>query len=239
MKKKDKRKARRMRGTPVTGRAQDEKLALWQHRLADSDRYWEQERVKMDRREALYSGDDELKPLVPGDTKADGTKKRTSHVRNIVFENIESQISSEIPQPKVTARHKKDEKLAERIEHFLRNELDRQPFETMNDLAERTTPMHGGVGWQVEWDNTKRTHTTVGEADVSVIHPKQFAPQPGVYTGIEQMDWFIVKVPTTKEAVHRRYGVTVENEAESEPDIRSTGQEHHSDDAVTMYEIVE
>lgn len=211
------------------------RLDLWQRRLADSDNYWAPEREKMDHREALYNGASELRPLVPGDTAPDGKRKKTSHVRNIIFENIESQISSSIPQPKVTARRKKDEKLADLIEHFLRNELDRQPFETMNDMAERTVPVQGGVGFLVEWDNTKRTHTTVGEADVSTVHPKQFAPQPGIYTGIADMDWFIVKVPTTKEAVRRRYGVAVYSEEESEPEIRSTGSEHRADDTVTLY----
>lgn len=211
------------------------KLDLWQRRLGDSDRYWESEREKMDHREALYNGSHDLKPLVPSDRKPGGGVKRTSHVRNIIFENIESQISSSIPQPKVTARNQKDEKLAAVIEHFLRNELDRQPFEMMNDMAERTVPLQGGVGFLVEWDNTRRTHATIGEADVSTVHPKQFAPQPGIYTGIEDMDWFIVKVPTTKEAVRRRYGKAVYNEAESEPQIRSSGAEDTAEDAVTMY----
>lgn len=211
------------------------KLDLWQQRLTDSDNYWRPETVKMDHREALYNGASELRPLVPGDKSADGTPKQTSHVRNIIFENIESQISSSIPQPKVTARRKQDERLADLIEHFLRNELDRQPFETMNDMNERTVPIQGGVGFLVEWDNTKRTHTTVGEADVSTVHPKQFAPQPGIYTGIADMDWFIVKVPTTKETIRRKYGVPVYNEQEAEPEIRSTGGEHIAEDAVTMY----
>lgn len=236
-----KRKKARNRGNAGGGqdsqplRKGNSKLDTWQQRLADSDTYWEPERAKMDHREKLYNGDRTLRPLVPGDTAADGSLKKTSHVRNIVFENIESQVSTTIFQPKVTARRKKDEHLADVIEHFLRNELDRQPFEIMNDMAERTAPMHGGVGWQVEWDNTKRTHTTVGEADVSTIHPKQFAPQPGVYTGIDDMDWFIVKVPTTKEAVRRKYGVAVYNESESEPNIRTTGESRIADDAVTMY----
>lgn len=211
------------------------KLDLWQQRLKASDDYWNPEREKMDHREALYNGDNTIKPLVPGDTDDCGLPKRTSHVRNIIFENIESQISASIPQPKVTARREKDEKLADLIEHFLRNELDRQPFEIMNDMAERTVPVQGGVGFLVEWDNTKRTHTTVGEADVSTVHPKQFGPQPGIYTGIGDMDWFIVKVPTTKEAVRRAYGVAVYSEQESEPQIRSTGGEDTAEDAVTMY----
>ncbi len=211
------------------------KLDLWQERLAESDRYWDDERAKMDRREQLLKGDRLLTPLVPGDTNKDGTRKRSSHIRNIAFELIETQVTASIPQPKVTPRRREDEALANIIEHFLRNELDRQNFEEMNDMAERTVPTQGGVGWQVEWDNTKRTHLTIGEADVSTVHPKQFAPQPGIYTGIEDMDWFIIKVPTTKEAVRRKYGVPVYNESESEPDVRSDGAEDYAEDAVTMY----
>lgn len=209
------------------------KLSEWQKRLKDSDNDWNPQLERMDAREALFNGTDVLKPMVKADETAG--KKKTAHVRNIVFENIESQISASIPQPKVTPRREKDERLASLIEHFIRNELDRLPFETMNDMAERTVPLQGGVGYLVEWDNTKRTHNTVGETEVSVIHPKQFAPQPGVYTGIQDMDWFIVKVPTTKEAVRRQYGVAVYDEAESEPDIRSSGAEHTTEDAVTMY----
>lgn len=238
MSKSARRRRRRQRAAAGTGNPRLQaptKLELWQRRLADSDNYWNPERTKMDRREALYNGENTLRPLVPGDTKADGSPKKTNHVRNIIFENIESQISSSIPQPKVTARRKKHERLAELIEHFLRNELDRLPFETMNDQNERTVPMQGGTGFWVDWDNTKRTHTTIGATDVNTIHPKQYAPQPGIYTGIEDMDWFIVKVPTTKEAVRRRFGVPVYNEAEAEPDIRGTGEEHTADDAVTMY----
>lgn len=236
MSKNSRRKRRREQEKAVNPKLRMQtKLELWQKRLADSDAYWDAERQKMDHREALYNGDDELKPLVPGDTKPNGLPKKTSHVRNIIFENIESQISASTPKPKVTPRRKKDEHLADLIEHFLRNELDRQPFETMNDMAERTVPVQGGVGFMVEWDNTKRTHMTIGEADVSTVHPKQFGPQPGIYTGIEDMDWFIVKVPTTKEEIRRKYGVAVYDESESEPDVRGTGNEDTAEDTVTMY----
>lgn len=208
-------------------------LRLWKDRLAASDEAYQPEVARMDKREAIYNGDKELQPLVDGDCN-DGKVKKTSHVRNIIFENIESQISSQIPQPKVTPRRKEDEYLAQIIEHFLRNELDRLPFETMNDMAERTVPIQGGVGYLVEWDNTKRTHMTVGETVVSVIHPKQFAPQPGVYTSIADMDWFILKIPTTKEAIWRKYHKSVYQEGEAEPELRSAKPDH-SDDAVTQY----
>ena len=211
------------------------KLNIWKTRLTQSDQYYSPQVEKMDHREELYRGRRELEPLVPGDTGKDGAKQKTSHVRNIIFENIESQVSVSIPQPKVTPRRKQDEDLAALIEHLIRNERDRLPFERINDMAERTVPIQGGVGYLTEWDNSKRTHTTVGEVAVSMIHPKQFAPQPGVYTSIADMDWFIVKIPTTKEAVRRRYGKSVYDEGESEPELRSTGAEDHSEDAVTQY----
>lgn len=212
-----------------------EKLARWQQRLQQSDNEWKSEVADMDLREKRYNGDRTLSPLVEGDTRRNGQPKKTSHVRNIIFENIESQVSSTIPQPKVTPRRKKDERLANIIEHFLRNELDRLPFETINDMAERTVPIQGGTGFLVEWDNTKRTHSTVGEIAVTLLHPKQFGPQPGVYTGIRDMDWFITKMPTTKEAVRRKYGVDLADEGESEPDIRSADGESQTDDSLTLY----
>lgn len=213
----------------------NEKLETWQKRLADSSSASAPEVERMDERERLYNGDRTLQPLVPGDTKRNGKSKKTSHVRNIIFENIEAQVSSAIPQPKVTPRRRQDEPLADIIEHFLRNELDRLPFEAMNDMAERTVPIQGGVGFLVEWDNSRRTHNTVGEVTVSLVHPKQFGPQPGIYTGIEDMDYFIIKVPTTKDAIKRKYNIDVQQETESEPDVRSTDAEDVTEDALTQY----
>ena len=86
------------------------KLDVWQKRLADSDVAWKAQMTKMDRREHLYSGDRELRALTKGD---EGQK--APHIRNIVFENIESQVSSAIPSPKVTPRRKEDEALAAKI----------------------------------------------------------------------------------------------------------------------------
>ena len=214
-----------------THRESPEKLKLWQQRLADSDAAWAPEVVKMDNREKIYKGDRSMRLLTQGDKPKD----QAPHVRNIVFENIESMVSSAIPQPKVTAKHPEDEGLAEIVENFIRNELDRLPSEVNNDMAERTVPMQGGVLFHGEWDDTVRSHTTAGVFCSSVVHPKQLAPQPGVYTGIDDMDWFILKVPTTKTVIQRKYDVCVRSEAESEPGIRSTGNEDHSDEALTQY----
>ena len=80
------------------------KLKLWQERLGKAKADYSAEESKMDERERLYNGKRELTPLVQGDTKKDGSHKETSHVRNIVFENIESMISANIPTPKVAAQ---------------------------------------------------------------------------------------------------------------------------------------
>ena len=208
----------------------ENKLELWKSRLKVNDTAYEAEAGKMDDRETLYKGSDTILPLTNR-----ARKRATPHVRNICAELIESQVDSNIPQPKVTPLRAEDEWRAKLIEDMLRNELDRLPFETMNDMMERTVPIQGGAAFLVEWDNSKRTHTTVGELSVSTLHPKQIVPQDGVYTGIEDMDYIILKIPQTKEYIRRRYGVEVKDEGEQEPDVKSSGDSSPADDLVTQY----
>ena len=205
------------------------KLRLWQDRLKTNEAAYD-ETSRMDEREALYAGTNEMRPIVQGERKT-----KAVHVRNICAEIIEAQTDSNIPQPKVTARRKQDEMKAKLIEDMLRNELDRMPFEQLNDIMERTVPIQGGAAFLVEWDNTQRTHFTIGELAVSTLHPKQIIPQDGVYTGIEDMDYIILKIPQTKEYIRRRYDVDVSDESEEEPDIKGTGGDTTANDLVTQY----
>ena len=207
-----------------------EKLQSWQERLSRNQNAWETEVAKMDGRELIYKGSAELLPVVEGDTK-----ETTPHRRNIAAEVIESQINSSIPQPKVTARRKEDENLAKLIEDMIRNELDRLPTEEINDIQERTVPIQGGGLYHIEWDNSKHTHTSIGEVSISVRHPKQFVPQDGVFSAIEDMDFVILKIPTTKEYIKRRYGVDVRDENEAEPEIKSAVDTDPANDLVTQY----
>ena len=215
----------------------DEKtrLEIWQKRRSRADSEYSEENKRMEAREQLYKGKRELKPVTKGDKGRKGEPLSTPHVNNLVFENIESMVSTSIPTPKVTAKRKKDEPLAAIIEHWLRNELDRLPFEMMNDMAERTVPIQGGCGWLVEWDNSRGTHTHMGELKVTMLHPKTFCPQPGVFTGIQDMDWFIVKVPTTKGSIRREYGVDVFDLGEEQPELRSSGGTASQEEMVTKY----
>ena len=212
-----------------------EKLRLWQERLMKNAAAYSGEEAEMDRREALYRGGREIRPVTDSDYESPNELFQAAHVRNIVAESIESILDNNVPQPKVAARRKKDERLAALIENLIRNELDRMPFEEINDIMERTVPIQGGGFYLVEWDNTKRTHTTVGEVTVSPIHPKQVIPQDGVYTGIEDMDYIILKVPQTKEYIKRRYFVDVSEESEAEPEVKAADIAAAADDMVTQY----
>lgn len=207
------------------------KLNKWQDRLAAQETAYGDRIDEMQGREELYAGSDELTVLISTDTKTTAV-----HVRNIVAECIEAQVDANIPQPKVTAVRAEDEKLADVIECMLRNELDRMPFEVMNDMMARTVPIQGGGYWLLEWDNTKRTHSTAGEICASTIHPKQLIPQDGVTDRLEDMDYFFLKVPQTKEFINKKYGVKVDAETESEPEIRNSEDDTAvSDDMVTQY----
>ena len=205
-------------------------LALWQARLQRNESAYSHRLAAMDERERIYKGSRKIDKRVIGDYTDEA-----AHVRNLTAEIIEAQVNSSIPQPKVTAMRQEDEYKAKLIEDMLRNELNRLPMEQLNDQQERTVPIQGGGMFLVEWDNTQRSHTTVGELVVSLLHPKQVIPQDGVYTGIEDMDYIILKMPQTKEYIKRRYGVDVKSETEQEPDVKSEANQSPADDMVTQY----
>lgn len=205
-------------------------LALWQARLQRNESAYTHRLAAMDEREQIYKGSRKIDKRVIGDYTDEA-----AHVRNLTAEIIEAQVNSSIPQPKVTAMRQEDEHKAKLIEDMLRNELNRLPMEQLNDQQERTVPIQGGGMFLVEWDNTQRSHTTVGELVVSLLHPKQVIPQDGVYTSIEDMDYIILKMPQTKEYIKRRYGVDVKTETEQEPDVKSEANQNPADGMVTQY----
>ena len=216
--------------------SKQEKLDYWKEWLGKNESALGDLSVRMDEREALYRGEvREITPLTPKDRKKNGQLRRTSHIRNIIRENIESEVSSTIPQPKVTARRQSDEWRAKILEDMLRNELDRLPMETLNDQMERTVPIQGGGYWLVEWDNSKRTHSTVGDVTVSILHPKQVIPQDGVFGSVEDMDAFILKLPQTRAYIKRVYGKDVD-EGEDAPEARTLDDDADTaEDMVTQY----
>ena len=213
-------------------------LAYWKEWVERNEKAYQDQVDRMDRREQLYRGEvREIEPLTGRDTNRDGSRRKTAHLRNIVAENIESEVNSVIPQPKVTARRKGDERRAKILEDMLRNELDRLPMEELNDQMERTVPIQGGAFWLVEWDNSAKTHSSVGDVAVSYLHPKAVIPQDGVFSRVDDMDAIAIKLSKTRAQIKREYGKNLDEEAaEEDPSVRGLDDEAATaDDLVTQY----
>ena len=195
-----------------------EQLVKWQERFEKAKTEYDKELQKMTVREKYYEGCKDI--YAPDGKKAE---KQASNTRNIIFELVESQVESTFPAPKVTPYRKADEERAVEIEDMLRNDMDRLQSERLNDTDERTTPIQGGDFYLVEWDSTQRTHTTLGELSVQLLHPRKVIPQQGVES-LEQSDWVFVELAQTKEYIKRRYGVDVEEEKEEAPEVRGEGK---------------
>lgn len=212
----------------VTKPEENEKLKRWQKKYEDAKQKYGATLSDMETYENYYLGDRRVKG---NPNKTEGfVSKKSINVRNIVYELIESQIDSSIPMPKVSAIHESDKDQARIIESFLKNEIKLLKLNLMNDIQERITPMIGGDFMQVEWDNTKGYHCTIGDLAVTNLHPKQVIPQPGV-TEIEKMDYVFVRISQTKDYVKRRFGIDVSEEDETDMEIR---EGETSSDIVTV-----
>ena len=207
-----------------------QRLQIWQDRLQRNEAAMAAEHAQMQKRADLYNGTREIEKA----PDAEGSKKaqQASGVRNIVAELMEAQVDSSFPMPKVTARRQEHEQLAKTLEDYLRNETDRLPFERLNDMDERISPVQGGDIFLVEWDSNRHTHHTRGELCVSILHPRQVLFQHGV-NDVNDMDYIIINMGMTKKHVQEKWGVDVENETESDP--QSRGDSSTADDVVTVH----
>ena len=195
------------------------KLKTWQDRLETAKEAIGPELNAMGKRESIYDGD-------PTIYKPDGSvaeKGKASHVRNVAFEVVEAQVESDIPTPKVTAIRQEDEPLADVVENLLRNVQDRLPFERLNDEGERISPVQGGHGLLVDWQDGISGRDWMGDLRVTMMHPRGIIPQANV-SQIADMDWIFLESPATRRQIREAFGVELEeNENESDPDARRLG----------------
>ena len=192
------------------------KLQEWQQRYETAKSKYAEFLYAMQERENYYNGGREVKGNPNSNQKV---TKVASNVWNIVYELTETQVDSSVPMPKVTPIHAEDAQQAKNIEKFLANKIKTLHLAEINDLQERTTYVQGGDFMQVDWDNTKGYHCTVGDLAISDVHPRQMIPQPGV-TDIDEMDYYFIRTPQTKGYVKRRFGVNVEDEEETDIELR-------------------
>lgn len=165
-----------------------------------------------------------------GSKKIDGSNVEATHVRNITYELIESQVTTYVPNPNVSPmmQSERNERNAKSIETLLRNKRDELPFEKMNDMDERYSYIYGGSIWLAEWDESQRTHNSVGEVRVSCLSPMHFIGQPNIYD-VKDMEYCFVTFETTKESLMRKYNVTFEVVEDTESD------ENADDKTATLY----
>lgn len=144
-----------------------------------------------------------------GSPRIDGSEFDAKVVRNITYELIESQITGYIPNASVAPQmiSEKNIRNAKSAERLMANVSDKCLFGKLNDLDERYTYIYGGSIFLIEWDNSVRTHSTVGDIKITNISPKKFTPQPNLFD-IEDMEYCFVEFETTKEDIVRKYGVT-------------------------------
>ena len=95
----------------------NEKLPVWLERFQRAESAWAAERDRMSFREERLDG---AKTIMGPDGKK--AQEQATHVRNVCFEMVETQVDSNIPQPKVTALREEDERLAKIAEDLLRFE---------------------------------------------------------------------------------------------------------------------
>lgn len=187
----------------------------------------------MDEREGIYLGTRLIDANVNNSKKPN---KKANNIYNIVFEMIESQVNSTIPQPSTKSKRPGFEEQAKMIEDSISNDLKEIGIEEINDINERITPVQGFSVITVDWDPDFKHHLYRGELKVSYKHPKQLIPQPGIYN-IQKMDYFFILSSVTKDYIKRRYNVEdLESDTEQYPEINSpteTGKSNTENEKVT------
>ena len=194
----------------------NKRLMKWQEKYETAKSKYVDDLNRMKDYENYYNGERAVKG---NPNTNDPASKLAINVRNITYELVESQVDCSIPMPKVTPIHAEDLPQAKVIEEFLKNEIKLLHLVEINDVQERTTPVQGGSYSLVEWNNSKGLHSTVGDLEVTDIHPRKMIPQPGV-TEVEKMDYFFVRTSQTKDYVKRRFGKDVSAEDETDKEIR-------------------
>ena len=147
-----------------------------------------------------------------GSDVIDGSHERATTVRNITYEMIEAQVSSEIPPPKVDAAcySERRDRNAKSIERLLLSVRDRLSYEEMNDIDERYTYIYGSSVWYAEWDNSESLGGEVGGVKLYCLSPKCFIPQPAV-SSVEDMEYCFLEFITSASEIERKYSVSADD----------------------------
>lgn len=131
--------------------------------------------------------------------------------RNITYELIESEVSTDIPAPKVSVSGNGEirQKNARRIEALLAGLRDSLPYEKINDSDERMTYVYGASLFLVEWDEASTDGSEVGAVRLTHLSPMNFLPQPDV-TSLDDMEYFFLFFTSGRDELARVYRLSEE-----------------------------
>ena len=197
--------------------AQEKRLSYFKDLYVDAKRAYSEKCAELDVYMEQYRGSDLI----------DGSHERASTVRNITYEMIESQISSNIPPPKVDAAcySERRDRNAKSIERLLLSVRDRLPYEEMNDIDERYTYIYGSSIWYAEWDNSQALAKEIGAVRLYCLSPKSFIPQPSV-TSVEDMEYCFLEFISSIGELTRKYSVSPEDTSLLDFDCTGSGGEN-------------
>ena len=169
-----------------------------------------------------------------GDLSTDGGVDATIGY-NMTRELIEAQVDTSVPQPRVEPErwNYARERNARAIERLCIQVRDREPYERMNDMAERYSPIFGGVPYFVDFDASEATSGEIGHTHLSVMNPCKLVVQPHV-NEIEAAEYLFLRYDTTVDDVVRRYGVSYEDLEGAEFEADDDGVPADSEEIVTV-----
>ena len=107
------------------------------------------------------------------------SKRKSTQLRKMIYELIESKVDNSIPMPRITARRRDDLDLVDITENYLKFEMDRMLTEQENDRSERATYIDGTSWYKIGWDSLDSTHERSGDLRVEVLLADQVIPEPG------------------------------------------------------------
>ncbi|MBO5879197.1 MAG: hypothetical protein J6Q68_01425 [Clostridia bacterium] len=164
-----------------------------------------------------------------GSDLIDGSSERACAVRNITYEMIESEVSSDIPPPKVdpSCYSERRDRNAKSIERLLASVRDRLPYEEMNDLDERYTYVLGSSVWYAEWDNEATLGNEIGAVKLHCLSPQCFIGQPNI-PSVEDMEYCFLEFTSTRGELIRKYNVEPSKTELADFDFRSEAQDTDS-----------
>lgn len=192
--------------------ARDDQLQKWRKKLATAQTEFQTD--LMDQREYIYASSHGVDGNINSNQRP---SKYANTVYNIVFEFIETQVNTQIPQPSIKSVREGFEEQAHMIEDSIADKLKQMDTEEVTDVNERITPVQGYSIMELCWNNDVHHHLYKGDMELYSKHPKQFIPQPGVFR-LKHMDYFFVLSKVTPEYVKRRYDIELFNQYEQYPE---------------------